>query len=366
MALKATLLLEDGTLFEGYGLGVGKIAIGECCFNTSMTGYQEIHSDPSYYGQLLIHSCSHIGNYGIHREESESFSPKVSGIIIHSLSLSASRGQSISSLHDYFCQHKLLGMYGVDVRRLIRHIVHYGTLNGILSTQEGISKSSLRSQLKEASGKEGVCWADAVSTKQAYDFGSRKGRYKIAVIDYGIKRTILRCMASRHLHGRVFPARVDSETLFSYGADGYFLSNGPGDPASMDDFLGIIREIWDKKKPLFGICLGHQLLARSVGVKTFKLKHGHRGSNHSVWDIGRKKGVITSQNHGFSVDKASLLSHKALRLTHIHVHDDTVAGMEAISAPVFSVQFHPEASCGPHDTRYLFDYFVSLIEKWQK
>lgn len=363
----ALLLLADGALYRGHALGARGISYGELCFNTGMTGYQEVYSDPSYYGQILISTTAHVGNYGVLDSESESKGPQVSGVVLNSYSDYISRAAATKSLEDYLIEHNRVSITGIDTRSVVQHLTQTGTQNALIcSASPPSSIEALKEILYKAPTMEGRDLSAQVTTSEAYSFGPSTPKYRIAVLDFGIKRSMLKHFATRGIGGKVFPARTSFETLTSYDAEGYFLSNGPGDPAAMDYVLPIIQQMIKSQKPIFGICLGHQLLARSYGVSTYKLPFGHRGMNHPVLDKRQKKAFMSTQNHGFSVDRSSFERCHLLEETHTHLNDGTVSGLRAVDTPVFSVQFHPESTPGTHDALYLFDQFTQMLQAASK
>lgn len=357
---KAVLLLSDGTIFYGKSVTEGT-TIGEICFNTGMTGYQEIFTDPSYFGQIMVASTPHIGNYGINSEEVESDSIKIAGLVVKNFSFDYSRTNANSSLIEYLKKYNIVAISDVDTRALVSYIRDNGAMNAIISTEtEDIE--ALKKQLAQAPDMKGLELASKVSTKEVYYFGDENAKYKISALDLGIKKNILRNLAKRDCYIKVFPFDSSFEDLKSFNPDGYFLSNGPGDPEPLKNAQEIAIKIIEEGKPLFGICLGHQTIALANGITTYKMFNGHRGINHPVMNLITGKGEITSQNHGFAVDKEALENHPEFEITHVHINDGTVAGMRMKNKPVFSVQYHPEASPGPHDSEYLFDEFVENIK----
>ena len=359
----AVLLLEDGTAF--YGVAAGKIGTtcGEICFNTGMTGYQEIFTDPSYFGQLLVTTNAHIGNYGIKDDEVESSGIKIAGLICKNFSYeNYSRRNGDRSIQDYFEKEELVGIARVDTRQVVRHIRHKGAMNAIISS-ETTDIEALKKQLAGHPSMKGLELASKVSTIEPYVEGNEAtAKFRIAALDFGIKKNILRNFVARDCAVKVFPARTSFAELKAWNPDGYFLSNGPGDPASMDYAVDTARKILAEDKPLFGICLGHQILALAVGIETYKMHNGHRGINHPVLNLESGKGEITSQNHGFGVSPEAIAANKdVVSVTHRNLNDDTVEGIKVKNKKAFSVQYHPEASPGPHDASYLFDQFVSLM-----
>jgi len=358
---KAVLLLEDGTVFEGKSIGIKGQAVGEICFNTGTTGYQEIFTDPSYYGQLMVATNAHIGNYGISAEEVESEGIKISGLICRNFSFKYSRPKASNSLLNWFESNKLVVISDVDTRALVRHIRDKGAMNAIIATDTADIKT-LKAKLKTVPNMIGLELASKVSTKQPYYIGNKDATYKIAALDLGIKKNILKNLSQRDCYIKVFPFDTTFKEMTSFNPDGYFLSNGPGDPEPLLQAQELAKEIIDKNIPLFGICLGHQIIALANGIKTYKMHNGHRGINHPVKNLLTGKGEITSQNHGFVVDKESVLNNKNFEITHVHLNDNTVAGLRVKNKYCFSVQYHPEASPGPHDSSYLFDDFINMIK----
>lgn len=362
-SVPAVLLLEDGTAF--YGKSAGKIGTttGEICFNTGMTGYQEIFTDPSYYGQLLVTTNAHIGNYGTKNNEVESEDIKIAGLICKNFTWQYSRPQATESIQEYFEQENLVGISDIDTRAVVRHIRDKGAMNAIISS-ETTDLEELKRRLNEVPPMEGLELASRVSTKEPYTMGDPDAPLWVAVLDFGTKRNILQCMVDRGCFVKVFPARTDIEELRAFNPDGYFLSNGPGDPASMDYAVETARHILQEDKPLFGICLGHQLLALALDIPTYKMHHGHRGINHPVKNLITGHCEVTSQNHGFGVNPDAIRqASDRVEVTHLNLNDDTIEGIRVRGKNAFSVQYHPEASPGPHDSRYLFDEFVRLMRE---
>jgi len=358
---KAILLLADGTVFEGKSVGIDGTAVGEICFNTGMTGYQEIFTDPSYYGQLMVATNAHIGNYGINMEEEQSDGIKISGLICRNFSFDYSRVNAEESLMTYFEKQNFVAISDVDTRALVRYIRDKGAMNAIISTETDLD--ILQKKLSEVPSMDGLELASKVSTKEAYTVGEKNAKYKISALDIGIKRNILSNLAQRDCYIKVFPYNASFEDLSAFQPDGYFLSNGPGDPTPLKSAQKLAKEIIDNNLPLFGICLGHQVIALANGVPTYKMHNGHRGINHPVKNILTGKGEITSQNHGFVVKKEAVMEHEGIEITHEHLNDQTLAGMRIKGKPCFSVQYHPEAGPGPHDSSYLFDQFINMIKE---
>jgi carbamoyl-phosphate synthase small subunit len=357
---KAVLILEDGTFFTGKSIGKKGLTGGEICFNTGMTGYQEIYTDPSYYGQVIVNTTSHIGNYGIHQEEQESDKPKISGLIVNDYSIVHSRARSESSLQDYLVKNEIVGISNIDTRKLVRHIRSKGAMNCLISSEE-LDTEILKKRLSELPSMDGLELASLVSTKEPFFYGDPNARFKVAALDIGIKVSILKNLTKRDCYIQVFPAKTTFEEMEKWSPDGYFLSNGPGDPAAMDYAIETTRKIIGSNKPTFGICLGHQIVALASGLSTFKMHHGHRGLNHPIKNLNTGLCEVTSQNHGFCVSKEDTEKSDQVEVTHINLNDNTVAGIRLKNKPVFSVQYHPESSPGPHDSRYLFDSFVHLM-----
>lgn len=353
----AFLLLEDGTVFDGIAIGKIGTTTGEIAFNTGMTGYQEVFTDPSYFGQVLVMTSAHIGNYGVHDSEVESNGMKVAGIIIKKFSDGYSRPSGSKSLQDYMVENNKVGISDIDTRSLVRHIRSKGAMNCIISSEID-DINVLRSLLSKVPSMDGLELSSKVTTKEAYEFKPENAEFKVALMDFGVKQSIISCLADRGCHVKVFPVDSTIEELNSFNPDGYMLSNGPGDPSAMPNSIELVKNIVNQNKPVFGICLGHQILGLSQGLKTEKMFNGHRGINHPIKNLKTGKGEITSQNHGFVIAKESAMNNEKVNVTHIHLNDDTVAGIELVGKDVFSVQYHPEASAGPHDSRYLFDQFV--------
>lgn len=359
---KAVILLADGTIFHGKVVGdKDGTAFGEVCFNTGMTGYQEIFTDPSYFGQLMVTTNAHIGNYGTNEEEVESGSVKIAGLICKNFSYEYSRPNANKSLKEFLDESKLFAISDVDTRALVSYIRDNGAMNAVISTEvSNIDK--LKQELAKVPSMEGLELASKVSANKPYFFGDKNAKYKISALDIGIKRNILRNLAQRDAYIKVFPYNTSFEELSQWKPDGYFISNGPGDPEPLDDAITTAKEIIANDKPLFGICLGHQVIALANGVSTYKMHNGHRGINHPIMNTLTGKGEITSQNHGFAINKDETEAHPDLEITHVHLNDHTVAGIRMKDKQVFSVQYHPEASPGPHDASYLFDQFFEMIE----
>ncbi|SNR63904.1 glutamine-hydrolyzing carbamoyl-phosphate synthase small subunit [Lutibacter flavus] len=357
---KAILLLADGTVFEGKSIGRDGTAFGEICYNTGMTGYQEVFTDPSYFGQLMLTTNAHIGNYGINDEEVESDSIKISGLVCKNFSFNYSRENAQDSLDNYFEKQNLMAISDIDTRAVVRYIRDKGAMNAVISTETDLNM--LKEKLQSVPNMEGLELASKVSTKETYCFGDENAPIKISALDIGIKKNILRNLANRGCYIKVFPYNASFQDMKTFNPDGYFLSNGPGDPNPLKEAQEIAKEIIKEDLPLFGICLGHQVIALANGISTYKMHNGHRGINHPVKNIISGKGEITSQNHGFVVKREDVENHEDFEVTHIHLNDNTLAGMKMKNKNCFSVQYHPEASPGPHDSSYLFDQFIDNIK----
>ncbi|MDG2313846.1 MAG: glutamine-hydrolyzing carbamoyl-phosphate synthase small subunit [Flavobacteriaceae bacterium] len=362
---KALILLEDGTIFHGKSVGVEGNAFGEVCFNTGMTGYQEIFSDPSYYGQLMVATNAHIGNYGVSDDDMESDNIKISGLICKNFSYDYSRPAATRSLEELFKKENLIAISDVDTRALVSYIRDNGAMNAVISTDVD-NVDTLKKELSKIPPMKGLELASKVSTKEPYYFGNENATYKIAALDIGIKKNILRNLSSRDAYIKVFPYNTSFEEMSAWNPDGYFLSNGPGDPQPLKEAQEVAKEIINQNLPLFGICLGHQVIALANGISTYKMHNGHRGINHPVKNLETGKGEITSQNHGFAISREDTESHPDVEITHVHLNDHTVAGIKLKNKNCFSVQYHPEASPGPHDSSYLFDQFIHLIKTHKK
>jgi carbamoyl-phosphate synthase small subunit len=360
---KALVLLADGTIFHGKAVG-GKegTSFGEVCFNTGTTGYQEIFTDPSYFGQLMVTTNAHIGNYGTNKDEVESGSVKIAGLICKNFSYDYSRPDADMSLLDFLDGNDTLAISDVDTRALVSYIRDHGAMNAVITTHVE-ELDNLKKELAKMPSMKGLELASRVSTKASYYFGNENAKYKISALDIGIKLNILRNLAQRDCYIQVFPYDATFEQMSAWNPDGYFISNGPGDPEPLEASISTAKDIIASDKPLFGICLGHQVIALANGVSTYKMHNGHRGINHPVKNLITGKGEITSQNHGFAINKEEAEANSELEITHVHLNDGTVAGMRMRNKDVFSVQYHPEASPGPHDSEYLFDQFFDLIKE---
>ncbi len=356
----AILVLEDGNVFHGRAFGKIGTAAGEICFNTGMTGYQEVFTDPSYYGQIVIMNNVHIGNYGISSKEVESDSVQVKGIIGRNLEEQYSRFAADNSLQDYFEKQNIVAIDGLDSRALVIHVRNCGAMNCIISS-DNKDIEDLKSQLSKVPSMAGLELASYVSTKESYSLGDETSEIRVAVLDFGIKKNILNCFVERGAFVKVFNSNTPYEELKSFNPSGYFVSNGPGDPAPMHYAVETIKQIIADKKPFFGICLGQQLLALACGVPTFKMHHGHRGLNHPVKNLITGKCEITTQNHGFGVDAEAIEKRDDIAITHVNLNDESIEGIRLKNSPAFSVQYHPESTPGPHDSRYLFDEFFQMM-----
>ncbi len=357
----AILILEDGTIFHGKAFGKIGTTSGEICFNTGMTGYQEVFTDPSYYGQVIIMNNVHIGNYGVKDEDVESSSIKVKGVIGRNLEQQYSRFAANNSLQEYFEQQNIVAIDAIDTRALVIHIRQQGAMNCLISSDNN-NVEELKKILSKVPSMNGLDLASTVSTKENYTLGEEKNNIRIAVLDFGVKKNILNCMVERGAYVKVFNADTTFDELEKFSPDGYFISNGPGDPEPLHYAVKTIKKILNEKKPLFGICLGQQLLALANDIPTFKMHHGHRGLNHPVKNMITSKCEITTQNHGFGVDADAVRLSKNIEITHINLDDDSIEGIRLKDRPAFSVQYHPESTPGPHDSRYLFDEFFKMMK----
>ncbi|WP_210466551.1 glutamine-hydrolyzing carbamoyl-phosphate synthase small subunit [Rufibacter roseolus] len=361
----AVLVLEDGTVFHGKSLGKVGTTGGEVCFNTGMTGYQEIFTDPSYYGQIVITTVSHVGNYGVQQEEVESGNIQIKGLVCKEFSHHFSRKTAEGSLQEYFEKAGIVGICEIDTRELVRYVRDKGVMNAIISS-ETTDVDTLKQQLLEVPSMSGLELSSKVTTAQQYDLPVAETRFKVAVLDLGVKRNILNNLTIRGCECRVFPYGTTFEEMEAWGPDGYFISNGPGDPAVTTEAVKSVEQILAVEKPMFGICMGHQILAQANGIPTYKMHNGHRGLNHPVKNLITGRSEITSQNHGFAVDAEAVKNNPNVEITHINLNDNTVEGIRIKNKPAFSVQYHPESSPGPHDSEYLFDLFVEMLEKEKK
>lgn len=371
MERKALLALADGTVFEGQSIGADGQSVGEVVFNTAMTGYQEIVTDPSYCQQIVTLTYPHIGNVGVNSEDEEAAVVHAAGLVIRDLSAAVSNWRAQESLSDYLRRHSLLGIAGLDTRKLTRILREKGAQNGCLMSGAHCDRDAALAAARAFPGLKGMDLAKVVSVRESYDWSEgvwRRGEghhsganapFKVVAYDYGVKRNILRLLVDRGCAVHVVPAQTPARDILAMKPDGVFLSNGPGDPEPCDYAIAAIRDIVTAGVPTFGICLGHQLLGLASGAKTVKMKFGHHGANHPVQDLDTKQVLITSQNHGFAVDEATLPA--TVRATHRSLFDGTLQGIERTDQPAFSFQGHPEASPGPHDIRGLFDRFAQLM-----
>jgi carbamoyl-phosphate synthase small subunit len=369
----ALLVLADGTTYRGFSFGATGTTIGEVVFNTGMTGYQEVMTDPSYRGQIVTFTYPELGNTGVNPEDEESDAPHVRGVIAKNICDRPSNWRSTATLSDYLKQHRLLGIYGIDTRALTRKLRSAGAMNGAIST-EILDPGELLEQVQNAPSMAGLNLVKEVSTDKVYEWSEKtetiwefsstahthQEPLTVVAIDFGVKRNILRRLASYGCRVIVVPVDTPPEEILKYNPDGIFLSNGPGDPAAVTEGIATTKALLEAQKPLFGICMGHQILGLSLGAETFKLKFGHRGLNQPC---GLSQQIeITSQNHGFAID-ANSLSDAIVEITHLNLNDKTVAGLRHKTLPMFSVQYHPEASPGPHDADYLFENFVQSMRE---
>ena len=354
----AKLALEDGTVVTGTAVGAAGETSGELCFNTSMSGYQEILTDPSYSGQVMMMTYPHIGNYGAFEQATEADRPHVAGLVVRQFSRDPSNSRMEETLDAYMARMGLVGISGVDTRRLVRHIRTKGVMNCVISTVD-LDDASLVAKAQAAPSMDGLELASQVTTGEAYDF-STEGTRALAVYDYGVKRNILRSFAHLGCRVRVFPASTPVAEVMAWEPDGVFFSNGPGDPRAMPDAIKAARAVIASGTPVFGICLGHQLMALAEGLEVYKMKVGHRGANHPVLNLTTGHVEISTQNHGFAVREEGL--DGIAEVDHRNLNDQTVEGLRFSRFPGFSVQYHPEACPGPHDSRYLFDQFVALMD----
>ena len=368
----AVLLLADGTRFEGRAIGAMGTTVGEICFNTGMTGYQEIFTDPSYTGQLMVLASPHIGNYGVVENprdplegESEGAKLSIAGLVVKKFSEVWSRPAGTGSLEDYLIAAGVTGISDVDTRMLVRHIRDHGAQNAVIDST-GLDDDALRERLALAPDMAGLELASTVSTHSAYEVGPEQAGYRVALVDFGIKLNTIRCLLERDCRVRVFPMSTAITEVLGWKPDGILLGNGPGDPGAMPGSTALVKDVLQSGLPVFGICLGHQLLAQALGIGTEKMHHGHRGINHPVRNLITGKDEVTSQNHGFVVSKQQAEEHPDVTITHIHLNDGSVAGISLKGRPVFSVQYHPEAGPGPLDAHYLFDDFVTNMASARK
>lgn len=357
----AVLLLEDGTYFIGKAAGAIGITSGEICFNTGMTGYQEIFTDPSYFGQVLVATHVHIGNYGIHASEVESDKINISGLVCRSFNIAYSRKAAMESIEEYFIKQHVVAICDIDTRAVVRHIRSKGAMNCIISS-ETTDVDSLKKLLSEVPQMAGLELSSKVTTKVPYFVGNPNARLKVAVMDFGVKKNIIRNLVQRDSYVNVFPSSTSFAEIKQWNPDGILLSNGPGDPSAMQTVVETVKIALKENIPLFGICLGQQLLAEACGIGTYKMFNGHRGINHPVKNLISGKCEITSQNHGFSVNEDQVRKSKHLEITHVNLNDGTIEGLRVKDRIAFSVQYHPESAPGPHDSAYLFDEFTEVMK----
>jgi carbamoyl-phosphate synthase small subunit len=361
---EAVLLLEDGTVFKGKAAGKIGTTTGELCFNTGMTGYQEIFTDPSYFGQIMLSTNVHVGNYGVHRDEIESDRMKISGLVCKYFSTQYSRPDGYASLEEYFVLQNMVAISDVDTRAVVRHIRDKGAMNAIISS-ENTDIEFLKKELAKVPSMAGLELSSKVSTQTAYTSGNENASYRVALLDLGVKKNIVRCLTDRDCYVKVFPMNSTLNDLMEFSPDGFMISNGPGDPGVMHDTVKLVSAILNTRIPVFGICLGHQIIAECNGVRTYKMHNGHRGINHPIKNLITGKCEVTSQNHGFGVVEEDVRKNPDLEVTHINLNDNTIEGIRMKTKKVFTVQYHPEASPGPHDARYLFDDFISNIKEFK-
>ena len=355
-------MLQDGSVIYGSSIGKKGTYGGEICFNTGMTGYQEIYTDPSYFGQVIVNTTAHIGNYGVIDFEQESAKPTISGLVVNTFSQISSRKTADDRLQDYLELNNIVGIADIDTRQLVRHIRSKGAMNCIISS-DIVDLDELRKELDKIPDMKGLELSSKITTTSPYDLGKENSSYKVAVLDLGIKKSILSNLTGRGCKLRVFPAQTTFEEMKNWGADGFFVSNGPGDPAAMPYAVEAVEKMLDADKAVFGICLGHQILGLAAGISTYKMHHGHRGLNHPVKNLETGRSEITSQNHGFGVDANAIReASDKIQVTHLNLNDDTIEGFKLKGKKAFSVQYHPESSPGPHDSRYLFDQFINLMK----
>lgn len=362
----AYILLEDGTFIKGKSFGKKGTAGGELCFNTAMTGYQEVLTDPSNEGQVLIFNNSYLGNYGVNETDIESGDVKVKAIICRNMADRYSRFMATKSLDTFLESNGVVAIEDVDTRALVSHIRNLGNMNCVISSELS-TKEDLEAELKKIQGTKGVDLSSEVATDEPYTFGDENAKLRVAVLDFGLKQTFLKGLSGRGVYLKVFPGNTDLAGLNTFDPDAYFISNGPGDPAAMDYAVKTIRDILETRKPVLGICLGHLLLARAMDIGTYKMHHGHRGANHPVKNLLTGKSEITFQSHSFAVNKEELMSAGGrVELTHINLNDQSVEGFRLKKYPAFAVQYHPEPIHDTYDSAYLFDDFISLIFKHKK
>ncbi|OKS84782.1 glutamine-hydrolyzing carbamoyl-phosphate synthase small subunit [Mucilaginibacter polytrichastri] len=360
--LPAVLLLADGTVFHGKAAGKIGTTTGEICFNTGMTGYQEIFTDPSYFGQIMVTTNAHIGNYGITHDEVESEKIQIAGLVCKNYNIAYSRKQADESIQDYFQEQNLVSISDIDTRQLVRYIREKGAMNAIISS-EILDIDELKEKLAAVPSMDGLELSSQVSTTETYTVGEADAPYRVAVLDLGVKKNILRNFSKRNVFAKVYPAKTTfKEMEADFEPNGYFISNGPGDPSAMDYAISTVKDILSSEKPMFGICLGHQLLALANDIPTKKMFNGHRGLNHPVKNVIKNHCEVTSQNHGFGVVQDAVRASDKVEVTHINLNDQSIEGIRVKGKNAFSVQYHPESSPGPHDSRYLFDDFIDMMK----
>lgn len=358
-SVPAFLVLQDGTIFKGNAIGKIGTTTGEIAFNTGMTGYQEVFTDPSYFGQILIMTNDHIGNYGVNSMDVESDAIKISGLVVKKFSPNFSRKLDSFSLDEYLTQNHLTGISDIDTRALVRHIRQAGAMNAVISSEISDTEE-LKQIAQNCPDMSGLELASKVTCAAFHTMGDENAKHRVALLDFGSKMNIARCLVDRDCFLGIFPAKTPASEILAWNPEGMMLSNGPGDPSAMDYAIETVKTIVESGTPTFGICLGHQLLSLASGLETYKMHHGHRGLNHPVKNLVSGRSEITSQNHGFAV-KYNADKSDTIRLTHVNLNDDSVEGIARLDKPAFSVQHHPEASPGPHDSYYLFDQFVDMI-----
>jgi carbamoyl-phosphate synthase small subunit len=363
----ALLILEDGTVYRGTSYGKSGVSLGEICFNTGMTGYQEVFTDPSYFGQIMVTTNAHIGNYGVRASDQESGKIQIAALVCKNFTNEFSRQMASGDVDSFFKSNDVPVISDVDTRSLVKRIRSKGAMNALVACDVEDTIDDLKLRLSKAPKMDGLELASKVSTKEIYELGDPSSEFRVAVMDFGTKQNILNCLVDRGCFVRVFPAKTELENILTWSPDAFFISNGPGDPAPMDYAVNLTKQVLELKMPIFGICLGHQILALALDIPTYKMHHGHRGINHPVLNVESGKCEITSQNHGFGVSEAAIKSMSdVVSITHINLNDKTIEGIKHKSLPAFSVQYHPESSPGPHDSRYLFDEFIELIKKYKK
>lgn len=358
----AILLLQDGTVYHGKSAGKIGTATGEICFNTGMTGYQEIFTDPSYKSQVMVMTNVHIGNYGIKNDEAESKTIKIAGLVCRNFSEHYSRKQADQSIHDYFVEQSMVVISDVDTRAIVQHVRDKGAMNAVISSEE-LDIKKLKKILDAVPSMEGLELSSTVSAKIAYEYGNPSAYYRVAVMDLGVKENTLRILSDKGCFVKVFPLTATFAEMEKFNPHGYMISNGPGDPAVMPDVVNTVKQILSSEKALMGICLGHQILAEACGIKTFKMFNGHRGINHPVKNLITGNAEVTSQNHGFGIIAEETIANDKIEITHRNLNDNSIEGIRVKNKRAFSVQYHPEAAPGPNDARYLFDDFVKAIKE---